>query len=95
MPYIKQEDRQKFDESIKDISSKVECAGDLNYVFTAILHHYINKKGLRYATLNEVHGMLDCCNKELYRKITGPYENLAIDKNGDMNIINMPTNKEY
>jgi hypothetical protein len=87
MPYIKPDDRLKFDEESDSIALNATCAGDLNYAITRILHTYIKQKGLRYDTLNSVHGMLDACNKELYRKITGPYEETAIKRNGDLTII--------
>lgn len=87
MPYIKQENREQFNESARDIAAKADCAGDLNYAITVILQEYIKKKGLKYDVLNSVHGMLDCCDKELYRTITGPYEETCIGKNGDVEIL--------
>ena len=87
MPYIKQEDRPKFNTSALDIAAKAECAGDLNYAITVIIQEYIKKKGLKYANLNEVHGMLYACNAELYRRVTGPYENTCVERNGDVNRI--------
>ncbi len=88
MPYIKQNDRSKFDSAAETIAKTAECAGDLNYAITIILHEYIKKKGLKYDTLNSVHGMMDACNKELYRRITGPYEDSCIARNGDANRLN-------
>lgn len=87
MPYIKQENREQFNTSAWDIAVKADCAGDLNYAITVILQAYIKKKGLKYDVLNSVHGMLDCCNKELYRTITGPYEETCITRNGDVYIL--------
>jgi hypothetical protein len=84
MPYIKQENREQFNTSAKDIAAKADCAGDLNYAITVILQEYIKKKGLKYDVLNSVHGMMDCCNKELYRTVTGPYEETCINRNGDL-----------
>jgi hypothetical protein len=93
MPYIKQENRLQFDKAAEEVANKAECAGDLNYAITVILHNYIKKKGLKYDTLNSVHGMLDCCNKELYRKITAPYEDSKAIENGDVNLIPEELNK--
>jgi hypothetical protein len=87
MPYIKQENRSQFDFSARDIAAKADCAGDLNYAITVILQEYIKKKGLKYDTLNSVHGMLDCCNKELYRTVTAHYEDSCILKNGDVTVL--------
>ena len=87
MPYIKQENREQFNHSAYDIAVKASCAGDLNYAITTIIHAYIKMKGLKYDTLNSVHGMLDACNKELYRTVTGPYEDTCINRNGDVTIL--------
>jgi hypothetical protein len=85
MPYIKKEERIKFDNSALTIASNASNCGDLNYAITVIIQEYIKKKGLNYATLNDVHGMLYACNAELYRRITGPYENTKVEQNGDVN----------
>lgn len=91
MPYIKQQDREKFNSSAKDIADKASCAGDLNYALTVIIQSYIEKKGLNYANCNEIVGMLDCCKMEFYRKIVAPYEEKKINENGDVSIItNVP-----
>lgn len=87
MPYIKQENRSQFDDSARDIAKKATCAGDLNYAITVILQEYIKKNGLKYDVLNSVHGMMDACNKELYRTVTGPYEDSCIIRNGDVSIL--------
>jgi hypothetical protein len=87
MPYIKQENRAQFDESAKDIAKKATCAGDLNYAITIMLHEYIKKNGLKYDVLNSVHGMMHCCNEELYRRVTGPYEDSCMIRNGDANLL--------
>lgn len=90
MPYINQDDKYKFDYSIADLSDKVECAGDINYVVTMIVHNFINKKGLKYDTLNSAIGALECCKLELNRRIVGPYEDVKISQNGDACLIDLP-----
>lgn len=92
MPYIKQEDRQKFEDSIVDLASKAENAGQLNYCITKFLHLYIKKKGLSYATLNEVDGALDCCKAELSRTVTAPYEDLKRKENGPVGVLDIEMN---
>lgn len=91
MPYIKQEDRKKFEDMFNDppvtldaFSYKIETEGELNYVITRLCHNFIKKHGKSYKTLNAVHGVLNCADKELYRKVTGPYEDLKIKENGDV-----------
>lgn len=87
MPYIKQEDRPKFDESAVRIGTAAECAGDLNYAITVIAHTYLKKKGIRYSNINEVVGALECCKLEIYRAIAAPYENDKITENGPVGLI--------
>jgi hypothetical protein len=93
MPYIKQEDREKFVDyrdngcrvdHLETVSNLCENAGDLNYAITVILQKYMEKKGECYATHNEIIGMLDCCSKEWYRRKVAPYEDLKIEENGDV-----------
>jgi len=96
MPYIKQEDRQKFLQPAKNLGETATCAGDLNYIMTVILHSYIKEKGLRYANINEVIGALECCKLELYRAIAVPYENVKMNENRAVGVIDefgQPTSK--
>jgi hypothetical protein len=71
----------------------IESPGELNYIFTKILHSYINKNELRYKTINEAIGVLECCKLELYRRIASPYEDSCIMKNGDVNDVNFENKK--
>ena len=88
MPYIKQEDREKFNSPscecpMEAIGSVAENAGDLNYAITMILQIYMKKKGECYATHNEIVGMLECCKNEWQRRRLNPYEDTKIEENGD------------
>ena len=84
MPYIKQEDRPKFDEHIEALNREVACAGDFNYVVSRLGLALIAKLGGRYDHHNTVIGAMECAKLELYRRRTGPYEDGAIAKNGDI-----------
>jgi hypothetical protein len=95
MPYIKQDDRNKFNTHCDRISEEATCEGDLNYAFSRILHTYLKKKGIKYSNMNNIIGMLECCKLEMYRKIIGPYEELKITENGDVGIINDLQTKNY
>ena len=77
MPYIKQEDRL-------GPTMIAETPGELNYLITTLVNEYIVQKGLKYATLNEVVGVLECAKLELYRRIAAPYEDGKCDENGDV-----------
>lgn len=67
-------------------------AGHLNYIFTKILKEFytqlnlrlLSKSDLSYSDHNEIVGMLECCKQEVYRRLTGPYEDLKIKSNGDV-----------
>lgn len=61
--------------------------GELNYSITAQVHAYIQRKGLCYATLNEVIGVLECAKLELYRMVAAPYENSKRTENGPISIL--------
>ena len=94
MPYIKQEDRDKFKGLLEgsgllgcplaNISNMCDNAGDLNYAITMILNEYLEKKGECYATHNEIVGMLECCKQEWIRRKVSPYEDQKIIQNGDL-----------
>lgn len=86
MPYIKQENRLKFKSAAHFLGDTAETSGELNYVVTEITHRYLKKKGVSYAHINEVIGMLDCCRMELYRKIAAPYENGKEAENGPVGL---------
>lgn len=84
MPYIKQENRKKFEEGIKILSKEIETSGDFNYVITKLMHDQVKKKGLCYETLNNLIGALTCASIEFSRRVVAPYEDLKIKENGDV-----------
>jgi len=53
-----------------------------------MIHNYIKDKGLRYNTLNDAIGIVECVKQELYRMIVSPYEDIKIKENGEINIKN-------
>lgn len=96
MPYIKQEKREEFiikssqlptNMSIDLLSlagQNCNCAGDLNYAFTKIIHSYIKQNGENYQNYNDAIGALESCKLELYRREVAPYEDVKIEVNGDV-----------
>ena len=95
MPYIPQERRILFENAITDIVEKLgsnyeethdnTAKGDLNYVIFSIVKRYIDKHGIRYHRLQDfIDGALGHCQRELYRRLSAPYEDAAIKKNGDV-----------
>jgi hypothetical protein len=84
MPYINQFDRPRYDSAIDELIKLIDSPGELNYVISRIAKGMISKKGGRYINHNEVIGAIECAKIELYRRLTGPYEDRAIVKNGDI-----------
>ena len=94
MPYLPMSHRDEI-EKVCDLDNVAEYfankkpgdfEGAINY-----LNYYIAKKRFakggeyrRYAHMNAWVGALECCKQEAYRRIIGPYENEAIQKNGDL-----------
>ena len=89
MPYIKQEDRTKFNSAIDDIvdeltnHNRVELTsvGNLNYVVSSILWELFRKKP-SYTLGNNLIGVLECVKQELYRKLLAEYEDIKEKENG-------------
>ena len=79
MPYIKNENRKRIING-----GNPETSGELNYLLTTIIDSYLNNKGLNYANLNEVLGVLECAKFELYRRLAVKYEDKKIIENGDV-----------
>ena len=86
MPYIKREDRFKFDEVIGTLMASMDLrdtkVGDFNYLITRIVHEWISSKGVSYAKLNAAIGVLECAKLELYRQVAAGYEDQKKDENG-------------
>ena len=90
MPYIKQDKRNRIDEcviSLLDTVIEVDYSGDihpgvLNYTISKFLHEYIKFKGLCYAEVNKIAGVLSCVDKEFYRTVVAPYEDKKRMENG-------------
>ena len=93
MPYITTQKRsciefqnKNFGESslINDLVENIDCAGDLNYTITRLVHEYQKKFGEKYQVYNDIVGVLECAKLELYRRKIAPYEDLKADQNGDV-----------
>ena len=84
MPYIPQDRRTLLPRRFFDDLPDEPVAGDLNYLFSIIAKEYLERRGLRYAHLNDVMGALTGAQLETYRRIAGAYEDTAIERNGDM-----------
>lgn len=83
MPYIKQEDRSKFEAAINALP-RFESSGELNYFITKTLLAYENQFPTSYKIYNDIIGALECCKSEFYRRHIKPYEEYKQKLNGDV-----------
>jgi hypothetical protein len=83
MPYIKQEDRKKFDDAFNNLHCP-ESAGELNYMFTKICLRYFEKHH-NYQGINDIIGALHGAASEFTRRYVAPYEDTKIKENQDVN----------
>lgn len=90
MPYIKQEDRKKFDSLIEDVVDALTDhgfatlkVGELNYVFSSIIWKLWNSKK-SYASASSLCAVLNDVQSEFRRRKFDPYEDEKIKENGDI-----------
>jgi len=88
MPYIKQEDREKFDEGIADILGALQAndqvkVGEVNYVLSSIIWSLF-KNNESYTNGNNLVGVLECVKQEFYRRQLSGYEDDKMEENGDV-----------
>lgn len=84
MPYITQERRDAMTATQdRHMPDTPKNAGELNYAFTMLAIKYFTENGGRYAQINDVLGALEGAKLEFYRRLAGPYEDGAIQRNGD------------
>jgi hypothetical protein len=81
MPYVTKLDRPRL-----DTNGDADTPGELNYIITKRIDSYLARKGVNYANLNEVIGVLECAKLELYRRIVAHYEDSKIgsSEHGDV-----------
>ena len=87
MPYIDQEIRDYYDPGIEEILSKIDrltTPGDVSYIISRILLHYISINDKNYQFLEGIIGKLDLISYELKRRMIAPYEDQKIEENGDL-----------
>ena len=81
MPYIDKRDRRILNQGPK---ASPLTAGELNFCISILCKEYLDAVGLRYDTINEVIGALECAKLELYRRVAVPYEDKKVAENGDI-----------
>lgn len=90
MPYISQENREKFKMIEDDVIAHLvhldlgAFVGHLNYHVFRIVKKYIQFHGKKYFTFCAIVGTLICCILEIYRRLVVRYEDSKIEINGDV-----------
>lgn len=64
--------------------------GELNYLLTKLVHEYVQRQGVSYATLNEALGVLEAAKAEFYRAVVAPYEDAKLLANGPISALDQP-----
>jgi hypothetical protein len=89
MPYIKQEDRDGYDEflnaHIEDLEENGFPAGDVTYSVYKIVTQWFKNKP-KYQTICEIRGMLAGVLSEFDRRFAFHYEDGKIVENGDVSL---------
>lgn len=90
MPYIKQEERERFDPHIGDTLRSLThrlgrqyTPGELNYIISSIVWALFDETP-SYTKGNELVGVLECVKQEFIRRKLNPYEEEKIKENGDI-----------
>ena len=87
MPYIKSSSRPAIDNLVAPLIEHLKSLpledqdGSLNYSVTKIIKNIYPQKYFHY---NRALGVLEAIKLELYRHLIGPYEDLKIKENGDL-----------
>jgi hypothetical protein len=87
MPYIKSEDRPKYEACLNSLINILKeqpidkVDGEINYIVTRILKGVYPPKYFNY---NRAIGVLECIKLEFYRRMVGPYEDTKIKESGDV-----------
>ena len=99
MPYIPEENREKFDSLVDELAktlSQNSCllAGELNYIISRLCWQLCGYKPKnwtsneagerRYNRMNSIIGVLEASKLELYRRLVSDYEDEKIEQTGDL-----------
>ena len=94
MPYIRKEERERYDVVIDQITTllldklpgnngKYFSEGDLNYIVSSIVWKLFDVLP-SYTRGNELVGVLECVKQEFIRRRLNGYEDSKIKENGDL-----------
>jgi len=83
MPYIRQSDREKFDDVLKQLPD-LEVKGELEYCIYWLMKKYMSTRAFRYSTLHDCVYAAVHCGDEFRRLHLDVRENQARETNGDV-----------
>lgn len=87
MPYIKKEERGKFESTIYTIIEDLKAGGfnegEINYVISSVIWKIFDAKP-SYSAGNKLVGVLECIKQEFIRRRLNGYEDKKIKENGDI-----------
>lgn len=90
MPYITKDVRRQFKAPLEDLIAQVQAQepakqdGCLNYLISELVSRGIKpSSGWRYHLIHRAYGVFMAAGAEFYRRVAAPYEDKAIQSNGD------------
>lgn len=83
MPYIKQEERRIYDETLDKLAG-IWSKGDLEYCIFKLMKQYINAKEANYTNLHDCTYAAQHCADEFRRRFLDKREDVAMKTNGDI-----------
>ena len=83
MPYIQQEDRDRYDDGLQEIP-QIETKGDLEYCIFSLMMKYMHNRKPRYSHLHDCAYAAQHCADEFRRRFLDVREDEAREENGDI-----------
>ena len=83
MPYIKQDERKKYDDVLNQLHT-IETKGQLEYCIFSLMQIYMENKEYRYSTLHDCVYAAAHCSDEFRRRFLDKKEDEASFENGDI-----------
>ena len=83
MPYIKAEDRVKFNAILGQLP-ELKTKGELEYCIFKLMKRYMMNKDWKYSNLHDTTYSAHHCGDEFRRRFLDKRENQAIEENGDI-----------
>jgi len=83
MPYIKQEDRERFNAALQHVP-EFTGKGELEYCIYYLMIKYMESRDFTYSNLHDVVYAAIHCGDEFRRRNLDIRENQAIENNGDI-----------